>query len=246
MLIEAILRFKHARVMQVLRAHNLTVKKLAEMAGWKPVTLGAFLRFQHVPKDKSKYPALFEALQMLDPAITYEEVFPECLKKAVEVFSTQQRRTAEVDVLQLTDHSVDMLALEDHSMHTDNSVERRELKKELWKALRALPPIKTKILAMHYGLGNNGPKTLEEVGRVLNLSRSRIKEIRDRALLELFKDPKTRKILYEFLNEGKLGAEDEVTKQEKKLRKWLGYVPRAEVVAVWSELTERKDSNDHE
>ncbi len=237
MLIEAILRFKHARVMQVLKANNLTIKKLAEMSGWNQTTLGNFLRLQTVPKDKTKYSALFEALQVLDPMITHEEVFPEYLKKAVEVFTTR-KQTTDVNVLQLADRSVDMLALEDHSMHADDSVNSCEQTKELRKALGELLPREVRILEMYYGLDNDGEKTLDEIGIALSLSSKRTRLIRDRALLKLFKNPEVRIVLGDLLDidRSKWNGESEAKKRDKEFRKWLGYVPRAEVVTVWSEL----------
>jgi len=88
---------------------------------------------------------------------------------------------------------------------------------------------------MYFGLGGDDPKTFDEIGIALNLSRERVRLICDRAKLDLFKNHKVREILYHFLGTEAYSYESiggRARKQEEKFFKWLGYVPKAEVIAA--------------
>jgi RNA polymerase sigma factor (sigma-70 family) len=52
-------------------------------------------------------------------------------------------------------------------------------------ALRALPDRSRAVVVLRYGLGNTDPKTLEEIGRRLGLTRERVRQIEVEALKRL-------------------------------------------------------------
>jgi RNA polymerase primary sigma factor len=60
-----------------------------------------------------------------------------------------------------------------------------KLQAQTSKALARLQPEEAEVLRMRYGLGNETTHTLEEVGRNLNLSREKIRQIETRALRKL-------------------------------------------------------------
>lgn len=117
MKIQAELRFRHARVAEILKDTGTTIKALAAMSGWNPNVLGQFIRLRPttITAQFKRYGegsrSLLRALQHLDPTLTHEELYPPELPKAVEVFSPQ-RNTKDIDVLALTDASVDLLSTE--------------------------------------------------------------------------------------------------------------------------------------
>src|SRR5262249_56334570 len=53
--------------------------------------------------------------------------------------------------------------------------------------LDKLGDLKVRVLRLRFGLGGEGPCTLEEIGQRLGLSRERIRQIEKRALAELAK-----------------------------------------------------------
>ncbi len=57
-----------------------------------------------------------------------------------------------------------------------------------------------KILRMYYGIHFSRTFTLEEIGKELNLTRERVRLMRDRALRKLSKNQDTRDLLLEFLS----------------------------------------------
>ena len=77
--------------------------------------------------------------------------------------------------------------------------ERRELQKVLDGVLQEISSREERILRMYYGLNFSRQFTLEEIGSELNLSRERVRLIRDRSLLKLFKNPASREKLYPFI-----------------------------------------------
>jgi len=64
-------------------------------------------------------------------------------------------------------------------------------------ALAALNPREQDILSRYFGLHGNAPHTLEQIGVVYHLTRERVRQIRDRALLRLRNSPSSA-ALYEY------------------------------------------------
>jgi RNA polymerase primary sigma factor len=56
---------------------------------------------------------------------------------------------------------------------------------ELDRALGTLPPRDAKILRMYFGLEDDREHTLDEIGRMLGITRERVRQLRDRALKRL-------------------------------------------------------------
>jgi RNA polymerase primary sigma factor len=52
-------------------------------------------------------------------------------------------------------------------------------------ALATLAPRDAKVIRLYFGLDDGRPKTLEEIGRMLGVTRERIRQLRDRALRQL-------------------------------------------------------------
>jgi RNA polymerase primary sigma factor len=56
---------------------------------------------------------------------------------------------------------------------------------DLEEALAALPPRDAKVLRLYFGLDDGKSRTLEEIGRMMGVTRERIRQLRDRALRQL-------------------------------------------------------------
>ena len=56
---------------------------------------------------------------------------------------------------------------------------------DLEKALAALAPRDAKVLRLYFGLDDGNSRTLEEIGRMMGVTRERIRQLRDRALRQL-------------------------------------------------------------
>jgi len=60
-----------------------------------------------------------------------------------------------------------------------------DLKEQLERVIRTLPEKEAGIIRMRYGIGNNRPSTLEEVGREFNITRERVRQIEANILRKL-------------------------------------------------------------
>jgi len=78
------------------------------------------------------------------------------------------------------------------------SVISNDLNRNIERALRTLNPKESKILRMRFGIGVDGPRTLEELGQEFELTRERIRQIEVKAIRKL-KHPSLSLSLRSFL-----------------------------------------------
>lgn len=79
------------------------------------------------------------------------------------------------------------------------AAEAKMLKEQVEEILSTLAPREAMVLILRYGLRDNRPRTLEEVGKVFNVTRERIRQIEAKALRRL-KHPNKTKKLRDFLD----------------------------------------------
>ncbi|WP_461206545.1 sigma-70 family RNA polymerase sigma factor [Clostridium sp. DL1XJH146] len=91
---------------------------------------------------------------------------------------------------------------EDNASEGDSSVEttvmNKLLKKEIDTLLSILSPREETILRLRFGLDDDHPRTLEEIGNLFNLTRERIRQIESKALRKL-RHPSHSKKIKEYL-----------------------------------------------
>jgi RNA polymerase primary sigma factor len=68
---------------------------------------------------------------------------------------------------------------------TDTSTIANSQTRDIEAALAALPPRDAKVLRLYFGLDDGNSRTLEEIGRMMGVTRERIRQLRDRALHRL-------------------------------------------------------------
>jgi len=68
---------------------------------------------------------------------------------------------------------------------TDAATLANSRTKDLDEALAALPARDAKVLRLYFGLDDGRARTLEEIGRMMGVTRERIRQLRDRALRQL-------------------------------------------------------------
>jgi RNA polymerase sigma factor (sigma-70 family) len=82
----------------------------------------------------------------------------------------------------------DLVVDVDATVVTD-AVEQRAMAEQVLRAVDALPEREALILRMRFGLADGTPRTLDEIGRALGLTRERIRQLEKHALAEL-RDPR--------------------------------------------------------
>ena len=80
----------------------------------------------------------------------------------------------------------------------DENLINESLNREIERALSSLTEREAKIIRLYYGLGNKHPFTLEEIGEKINLTRERVRQIKEKAIKRL-KHTTRNKILKSYL-----------------------------------------------
>jgi len=80
----------------------------------------------------------------------------------------------------------------------DKSLMTESLQKEVDRALNTLTPREKELLYLYYGLGNTVPHTLEEIGIKFDLTRERVRQIKEKAIRRL-KHTSRSKVLKTYL-----------------------------------------------
>jgi RNA polymerase sigma factor (sigma-70 family) len=83
------------------------------------------------------------------------------------------------------DSSFGDLVVDSQGAVVTEAVEHRALNEQLLRAVEALPAREATIVKMRFGLGDGSPKTLDEIGKALGLTRERIRQLEKHALVTL-------------------------------------------------------------
>lgn len=137
-----------------------------------------------------------------------EEPTPKEIAERMEIPEEQVRAILEFSKKPL---SLDMPTVEDENATLMNIIASKEspapdkafidqtLIEELQELLNELDPREAMILRLRFGIDGEGPLTLEEIGKRLNLSRERVRQLEKRAKARLRKLANARS-LADYLN----------------------------------------------
>ena len=71
------------------------------------------------------------------------------------------------------------------SPNPDKELLHESLKTEIERALETLTPREADVVRLYFGLGNQHPMTLEEIGETFDLTRERVRQIKEKAIRRL-------------------------------------------------------------
>ncbi|MBO4488497.1 MAG: RNA polymerase sigma factor RpoD/SigA [Bacteroidales bacterium] len=81
----------------------------------------------------------------------------------------------------------------------DTALIHESLQHEIGSIIETLPQREADILKLYYGLGYKHPMTLDEIGEQFDLTRERVRQIKEKAIRKLRHNPKCR-VLQSYLN----------------------------------------------
>lgn len=90
-------------------------------------------------------------------------------------------------------------SLEDEDTNVEKAIIAKTLKSSIDEIISSLDPRETEIIMKRYGFDGESPKTLEELGESMGVSRERIRQLENRALEKLRKKA-LKKRLNDYLN----------------------------------------------
>ncbi len=128
-----------------------------------------------------------------------------------EAMGISEAKVAEIQKIALDPVSLETPIGEEEDSHLGDFIEdkttasqldlaeSRMLKEQIEEILGTLAPRESAVLILRYGLRDNRPRTLEEVGKVFNVTRERIRQIEAKALRKL-RHPNKIKKFQDFLD----------------------------------------------
>ena len=84
------------------------------------------------------------------------------------------------------------------SPNPDKELLHESLRTEIERALETLTPREADVIRLYFGLGNQHPMTLEEIGETFDLTRERVRQIKEKAIRRL-KHTSSSKLLKTYL-----------------------------------------------
>jgi|TARA_R110000782_G_scaffold259894_1_gene350890 RNA polymerase primary sigma factor len=80
---------------------------------------------------------------------------------------------------------LDLMSDENVLNSPDKELTNESLRSEIERSLSTLSPREATVLKMYYGIGYKNPLTLDEIGRSLDLTRERVRQIKEKSLRRL-------------------------------------------------------------
>ena len=179
--------------------------QLAKAIGSNPTTVGRYLNLTSPPYTKKgelkELPKKLCDLFYCD----IEDLFPaehleNALEKNIVITEKNKHELLPSRMLETDDPSVALMEQE-VTQGVDQVISK------------ALNVMEQRVIALHFGLGDEEPHTLEEIGKLFGVTRNRIRQIEAKALRKL-RHPRNQDLFYPFLEDKHLAAVRERKQQE--------------------------------
>jgi RNA polymerase primary sigma factor len=121
---------------------------------------------------------------------------PEEVKEALKL--TSKPLSMDVPLNEEDEDSIYEVIESEETPPPDENLMNESLNREIERALSSLTEREARIIKLYYGLGNKHPFTLEEIGEEINLTRERVRQIKEKAIKRL-KHATRNKILKTYL-----------------------------------------------
>jgi RNA polymerase primary sigma factor len=172
------------------------LQALAEQARIVRLPLNKIGSINKINRALSELEQKYEREPSVDEIAKAIELAPEEIKDAMR----SSGRHISMDAPLTEDEDSDMyeVMLSEESPSPDGNLLNDSLRKEIERALSSLTDREANIIKLYFGLNGKHPYTLEEIGEEFNLTRERVRQIKEKAIKRL-KHTTRSKILKSYL-----------------------------------------------
>ncbi|TCP23308.1 RNA polymerase sigma-28 (SigD/FliA/WhiG) subunit [Tenacibaculum skagerrakense] len=140
-------------------------------------------------QDNERYPSIYEIAKTLDMSIT---------KVKESVINSGRHVSMDAPLLEGENSNLYSVYDSGELTETDKEMNAQSLQIEINRVLKTLSQRESDIIRLFYGIGKEYSMTLEEIGEIFDLTRERVRQIKEKALLRLKHQSKS-KTLVDFL-----------------------------------------------
>ncbi|MBN1819653.1 MAG: sigma-70 family RNA polymerase sigma factor [Prolixibacteraceae bacterium] len=159
------------------------LQALAEQARIVRLPLNKIGSINKINKTFSKLEQEYQREPTVDEVAEILETSPELIEDSLNVSSLHVSMDAPLK--DEDGNNMYDVMLNNDSPSPDNSLISGSLKKEIERSLSTLGEREAEILRYYFGLNNNQPHTLEEIGDEFGLTRERVRQIKEKAIKKL-------------------------------------------------------------
>lgn len=159
------------------------LQALAEQARIVRLPLNKIGSINKINKTFSKLEQQFQREPTLEEVAKMLETKPELIEDSLNVSNIHISMDAPLRDEE-GNNMYDIMLNED-SPSPDNKLISNSLRKEIERSLATLGEREAEILRYYFGLNNNQPHTLEEIGNKFGLTRERVRQIKEKAIKKL-------------------------------------------------------------
>jgi RNA polymerase primary sigma factor len=172
------------------------LQALAEQARIVKLPLNKIGSINKVNRALAELEQRFEREPTIDELSEMLNLAPDDVKEALK--GNNRHLSMDAPITQDEEGSMYDVLLSPDSPMPDKGLLKESLRKEIERALSTLSPREANIIRLYFGLNGKHPLTLEEIGEEFDLTRERVRQIKEKALKRL-KQTTRSKILKSYL-----------------------------------------------
>lgn len=172
------------------------LQALAEQARIVKLPLNKIGSINKVNRAFTELEQKFEREPSIDELAEVLELAPDDIKEALK--SSNRHISMDAPISQDEESTMYDVLLSNESPSPDRGLLNDSLRKEIERALATLAPREASIIRLYFGLNGKHPHTLEEIGEELDLTRERVRQIKEKAIKRL-KQTTRSKVLKSYL-----------------------------------------------
>lgn len=174
------------------------LQALAEQSRIVRLPLNKIGSINKINKTYSHLEQEFEREPTADEIATMLEITEDDVKEAMKINGRHVSMDAPLVAGEDDANSMYDVMVSEDSPTPDNGLIHESLRREIERALTTLTAREADVVRLYFGLGGEHPKTLEEIGEKFDLTRERVRQIKEKAIRRL-KHTSRSKILKSYL-----------------------------------------------